>query len=186
MMSRIIGPLISTLCFTLIFAVSGKTEIYKCKSEDGVITFSDRPCGKSAEVIQENKNLTVDQAIGNGRPYEQPMAYDRIMHSDIISHARKIGKSLVPEEQFDSQKMEVSKKGEYYAWTVYLNYFLPEKTYMKSAFQLIYKGKLENNQILVQLDYLKIKRTDWYTRLPTLKGVEKLKMHAHYGWFVVP
>jgi hypothetical protein len=161
-------------------------DVYKCVSDDGVVTFSDQPCGEKAALVFHNSKLSVDEAIGNASLYTQPVTYSSDIDTDVLLHARKIGKSILPNDILKSYDVSTEHTEIYYTWKVFLSYVTPQKEHMWSRIVMTYRGEPKDQGIFVQLKYISIKRFDWFNPLPTLKNVKKLKKDSHYGWHVIP
>jgi hypothetical protein len=171
---------------TMMITAIASADVYKCVSDDGVVTFSDQPCGEEAALVFQDTNLSVDEAIGNASPYTQPVPYSGDIDKDVLLHARKIGRSILPNENLESYDISKENMGIYYTWKVFLSYVTPHKEHLWSRIELDYRGEPKGKGVFVQLKFISIKRADWFTPLPTLKNVKKLKKHAHYGWHVIP
>ena len=169
----------------LVFGKVAFADIFKCVSEDGVVTFSDQPCGEKAALVIHDKKLSVDEAIGNASPYPEPVIYSSNIDTDVLLHARKIGKSIFPNDMLKSHDLTTEHTGIYYSWKVFLSYVTPQKEHMWSRMVLDYRGDRKDDKILVRLKYISIKRFDWFNPIPTLKNTTKLKKDAHYGWHVI-
>ena len=174
-----------SLVSTILIPTIAFTDVYKCVSEDGVVTYSDQPCGEQADVFIRNSDLSVDDAIGNASPYTHPVTLARDIRSDVMLHARKVGRSIFPNEFLKSHDISTEHTGNYYKWNVFLSYVLPNKEHVWSRIVMNYIGEPKKNRISVCLKYISIKRFDWATPLRTLKNVKKLKRHGHYGWDVI-
>ena len=149
--------LVLCLSTAVFLSTSAWGAVYKCVSDDGVTTYSDQPCGNKAEIVIETTDFSVDEAIGNASPYTEPVTYSLDIGADILLHARKVGKSILPEKEFDRDRIELK-----------------------------YIGEPRDDRIFVKLTFISIKRFDWATPLPTLRNAKKLKKYAHYGWYVTP
>jgi hypothetical protein len=170
----------------MLVAETSFANIYKCISDNGVVTFSDQPCGDQAAIVFHDTNLSVDEAIGNASPYTQPVTYSSDIDTDVILHARKIGRSILPYENLTSYDISTEHTVLSYTWKVFLSYVSPKYEHAWSRIEMDYIGEPKDGGIFVRLKYISIKRFDWYTPVPTLKNVKKLKRDAHYGWHVIP
>ncbi|MBU2630131.1 MAG: DUF4124 domain-containing protein, partial [Proteobacteria bacterium] len=176
------------LFFMMLMTTSASANIFKCVSEDGVITFSDIPCNKDAQLFIHDTKLSVDEAIGNASPYKHPVIYSGYIDQDLILHARKIGNSIFPDKRLEDKAISAERIANKQTWRVCLSYGSIENKFDYARIQLNYVGESEGDgeKVFVRLKYIAIKRFDWMTPLPTLKNVKKLKADAHYGWHVIP
>jgi len=181
---RILVPLL----FTFLFVHTGTgATVYKCTAPDGTARFSDQPCGESAEVaFADDKIPGVDEAIGNACPYEGLVTFSPDIDADIALHARTIGRSILPEKRLASHEVAPEHQGTHYSWKAILSYRSIEKAHDWARIEMTDEGLPVEGGIRVLLTFIRIKRFDWATPLPTLKNVQSLEKNAHYGWRVVP
>ncbi len=86
----------------MIMAITAFADIYKCVSDDGVVKYSDEPCGKQTEFLfrESNSKWSLDDAIGVA-----PFSGRRIgSRNDIIDELRpqaiNLVKLILPEEEY--------------------------------------------------------------------------------------
>lgn len=175
---------LSCLC-VLLFAAGAAADIYKCVSEEGTLTFSDRPCGPQATVAIPKTDFTVDEAIGSGGPYPAPVKYAKTIGQDIMAHAKLVGKSIFPNEYLKASDITEQSKGGAPYWTVVLYYVNREKEFNDSRIELNYSGDQEGDRIFVRLTYMRFHRFDWASTPGTLAHAKKVKRNSHYGWHVI-
>lgn len=73
-------------------------DIYKCVSDDGIVKFSDQPCGENSEKMV--KTPSIDELIAQARPYKQPFADPDRITSDLIACSRKIADGILPDQHY--------------------------------------------------------------------------------------
>ncbi|MBU2451757.1 MAG: DUF4124 domain-containing protein, partial [Proteobacteria bacterium] len=91
-------------------------DIYKCVSDDGVATFSDTPCSNKPELFLNIKNLSIDDAIDLANPLTEFDVDSKTIDEDLLSHAKKLGKSILPDEQYTSYIMDGGGRGSVYRY----------------------------------------------------------------------
>ena len=167
-------------------APGASAEIYKCVNDDGVVKFSDQPCGRQAEVFISKTDLSVDEAVGNGGPYPEPVKNSAVMNQDIMVHAKTVGASIFPgmDPKSDDMGEEITDRTR--SWRVFLAYRDPKIDYKYANVELNYTGEKVGDRIFVRLHYIRISRFDWMVPLPTLKKTKKLKRDSCDGWYVLP
>lgn len=174
------------LAIIMTVAAGASAEIYKCVSADGVVKFSDQPCGRQAEVVISATNLSVDEAIGNGSPYPEPLKESAVMNQDIMVHAKTVGASIFPDMYLKSNDMGEERNLRTRTWKVFLAYIDPKIDYKYANVELNYTGEQIGDRIFVRLHYIRIKQFDWMVPIPTLKKTKKLKKDSDRGWYVLP
>lgn len=96
-------------------------DIYRCTSDDGVVKFSDEPCGEKYEMMANAPSI--DQLIAQARPYKQPFLDPDRITSDLIACSQKIADGILPDEHYRTYHVyEDEKKTKF---TIYLLY-VPE------------------------------------------------------------
>jgi len=152
-------------------------EIFKCISEDGVSIFSDQPCGNNSKVLfQDDSNLTIDAAIGNGSPFSKSVVYSNSMETDIKFHAKRIGQRIFPDNVLKSDDISESKSTLVYTWLVYLSYYSPTDRRVWNKIVMEYTGAHKDGKIIVQLKKINLDRYDrlFNRRLASLKDSKKI------------
>jgi len=98
--------LLSLIVFFMLASVVS-ADIYKCVSNDGVTTYSDEPCGENSKKVFDTVEQTFDDIIGNGSPYDdQPVDSKKVFREDIIEHAKKIWRFIMPNKHSYLKKCE--------------------------------------------------------------------------------
>ena len=175
-------------CLVMLMTMTAiaSAEIYKCVNEDGVVKFSDQPCGRQAEVVIAKTNLSVDEAIGNGGPYPEPVKDSAVMNQDIMVHAKTVGASIFPDMYLESNDIGEDLKGQTRTWKVFLVYLDSKNYYNNTKVELNYSGERVGERIFVRLHYMRLAQFRWAEPLTTLKKAKKVKQDLHYGWYVLP
>ena len=90
----------------MLITITAFADIYKCVSDDGVVTFSDVPCGKNAKFAFRDSNSagsgTIDDFIGvvHPGPYNKNFYSVDSLSSDLKPQAINLGRRIFPNEQF--------------------------------------------------------------------------------------
>jgi hypothetical protein len=164
----------------LFFAVPAFADIYKCVSDDGVVTYSDQPCASDAEVAFETENLNFDDAIGNASPYtEQLVPASKIDGEDFVAHARKIGKYIFPYEYNNSYVNQTTPMSR--GWRILL-YFGPENNKRNYRVALEYGRKPTNQGIYVWLNSISVKKDGKPFDPPSMVNVKTYKKMGTGRW----
>lgn len=89
----------------MLMGTSAVADIYKCVSDDGVISFSDRPCGNDAEIIIKQSLPSVDDAVGvEIEPYLKPYT-SKTYGEYITNQAKRISRSILPGQWFIASEL---------------------------------------------------------------------------------
>jgi hypothetical protein len=156
------------------------TDVYKCVSEDGVVKFSDEPCGKNAELSFQTSKLNFDDVIGNASPYtDQPVAASKIDGDDFVAHARKIGKVILPYEynnSFDNRTTPMSP-----GWTIYL-FFGPASNKKQFVIRMEYARYPTSNGIYVWLNAISVQKDGKPFSPSSMSDVNKFKKMGTGRW----
>ena len=158
--------------------------IYKCVSENGVVTYSDHPCGKGEEVIP-NIDLSVDEAIGNASPYAEPVSFSYSIRYDVLRHAKKVGKSLFPNAYLIEENIGAEYQPKSPVWTVFLSYGYRQYKYDYLKTELEYVGEKMGDKLFVRLKYIRINSSDLEIPMPALENSKKMEKDGHRGWHVL-
>lgn len=92
---------------------------------------------------------------------------------------------MFPDDQLKATDIIQKYKGRPPFWTVVLYYVDRKQEFRDSRVEFDYRGKLEDNQIALQLSYIRMKRFDWVTTPATVRKAQKLKRDNQYGWHVI-
>ena len=103
----------------LVFPAGSPADIYKCVTDDGVVTFSDHPCGKENKVVIPGQSL--DDLIALARPYRQPLADPNRITNDLFAHSERIGARICPGLPLVDREVQV-KNERRSEWDVSLRY----------------------------------------------------------------
>jgi hypothetical protein len=159
-------------------------DIYKCVSDDGVVTFSDEPCGQNAEVAFEKYIIRVDDAIGLDiiGPFTN-RAYMQSIRPDIESHAKKIGSCILP--RANPTLLFVDRAGgRHYNkdinWKISL-FYGPQDYEREWNINVYYKGKKEK-EISLWLNAITITKDGRPFTPSTMHHVKKLKRIGTGEW----
>lgn len=164
----------------LIPVLNSSADIYKCVSEDGVLTFSDEPCDSKAEVAFKTEEYDFDKAIGNGSPYpEQPVPPSKIWREDFKAHAKKIGKTILPYEYNNSVVDKTSPLMP--GWYIDL-YFGSETNKKNYEISLHYGRNPSNKGVYVWLHSIVIKKDGKPYDPPSMVNVKTYKKMGSGRW----
>jgi hypothetical protein len=174
--------LIVCLLALMLIAKIAWADVYKCVSDDGIIKFSDEPCGENAEISFRTSNLNFDDVIGNASPYtEQPVAASKIDGNDFVAHAKKIAKAILPYEynnSYDNRTTPMSP-----GWRIYL-YFGPASNEKKFVIVMNYARYPTSNGIYVWLNSISVKKDGKPFDPDSMSDVTKYKKMGTGRWEV--
>lgn len=94
-------------------------DIFKCVSDDGVVKFSDRPCGKDNNVLGARQSL--DDLIALALPLRQPLPDPDRITGDLLAHSQAIGALMCPRLPLYHPYVQVEDE-RHSAWEVRLIY----------------------------------------------------------------
>ncbi len=131
-------------------------DIYRCVSDDGVVTYSDHPCGRDAKVIYRKYEMSVDDAarrdiIKPGTDRSDMWAVEK----DIKDHACQIARIIVPDQRLHYIYIKRDGKVEDEIpvdWRVTVPWG-PEEDILNSSIEFYYRGK-KNGRLNVWLHSL--------------------------------
>jgi hypothetical protein len=161
-------------------------DIFKCVSDDGVVTFSDEPCGKNAEITFQKYTMSVDDAINLG-PIKTftDRTYVRGIRPDLEAHAKIIGSCILPNAKRNYLFVDRAG-GQYYNpkidWKISL-FFGPQGYEREWNIDLFYKGRKEKN-ITVWLNSITVTKDGRPFNPPSMHNVKKLKKVGTGKWVV--
>jgi hypothetical protein len=172
--------LIFYLLAVMLITKIGFADVYKCVSEDGVVKFSDEPCGEDAELSFQTVSLNFDDVIGNASPYtDQPVAASKIDGNDFVAHARKIGKAILPYEYNNSYENQTTPMSP--GWRIYL-FFGPASNKKQYVIRMEYGRYPTSNGIYVWLNSISVKKDGKPFNPPAMSNVKKFKKMGTGRW----
>lgn len=83
-------------------------DLYKCISDDGIVKYSDQPCGKKFETITSSP--TIDQLIASALPLQQPISDPDLIVGDLVACSKGISASILPKALFQYSNVNVNDK----------------------------------------------------------------------------
>ena len=91
----------------MIMAITAFADIYKCVSDDGVVKYSDEPCGKQTEVILRTSNSkgSLDDAMGVA-PFSGRIGSRKDIINELRLQAINLVKLILPEEEYKGVKAQ--------------------------------------------------------------------------------
>ena len=138
--------LLPLLALFLLAVPQVRADVYKCVSEKGVTTYSDQPCAPDAQAAYKDARVSFDEVIGNASPYpELPVPSSRVHTDDIVSHATKIGKAVLPSE-YNNKVINLTGPGSP-GWHIEL-WFGPEDNPSEYQVSLFYRRNPHSNGTL--------------------------------------
>jgi hypothetical protein len=160
--------------------------IYKCVSEDGVVTFSDEPCSSKAEVfINTPPKLSIDDVISTASPFTELLIDSNTINEDLVTHAKKIGKCILPEENYNSYMIRGGHRSarRYPDWEIILKYGPPGNE-SKWKITIKYSVKPKNDIPRVWLKTIYVFLWGRYYDPPSLRNVKKMNRIRTGKWQV--
>ena len=155
-------------------------DVYKCVSEDGVVKFSDEPCGTNAKLSFQTSKLKFDDVIGNASPYtKQPVPASKIDGNDFVAHARKIGKAILPYEYNNSVDNLTAPMMP--GWNIQLN-FGPDNKKKMYVIRMQYGRYPTSDGIYVWLNTISVKKNGKPYNPPAMSDVKTFKKMGTGRW----
>jgi hypothetical protein len=161
----------------MLIAVTAFADVYKCVSEDGVVTFSDEPCGKKAEITIHS--LSLDDLIGLASPFTQSIMDSNSISNDLLSHSRKLGKSILPKERYYGHNVSLKNDLQSY-WEIRL-YYAP-KGFTEWEIRMDYVKKPKAQGYSLWLKSIFIKRWGKPYSPPTMQHAKKMRKIGPGEW----
>jgi Domain of unknown function (DUF4124) len=97
--------------------------VYRCVSDDGTVRYSDQPCAGNAELFIKEEGCNIDDSIRRAHPFKDLSAKSEDINDRLVSHAKKLGKCILPDETFKSYSVsEHSIRDLVRTWEVSVNY----------------------------------------------------------------
>jgi hypothetical protein len=89
----------------ILISTTAFADVYRCVSDDGVIKFSDEPCGKDAELIHDQPQTSLDEALSAEiEPFLRPYTSETY-GKYITNQSKRIGRCILPDQWFNSSKL---------------------------------------------------------------------------------
>jgi hypothetical protein len=172
-----IRSLLFYLFATIFIATTVSADIYKCVSDDGVVKFSDQPCGDNAEITFHF--LSIDDLISLASPYEQPIKDPNRISNDLLIHSRKLGDRILPGKPFYGHHVQ-AKNDHHSQWEIHLRYAPKSLT----DWQIImdYEKKPTHDGYSLWLKSIVIKRWGKPYSPSTMKYIEKIRKIGPGAW----
>ncbi len=92
--------------FMILFIHPAYADIYKCTDNNGVVTFSDEPCGNEARVVYKGTRNSVSKEAGNDKDsvlssvtIDGSLTKDQI-YDQLKDHGRLLGRHIFKDESF--------------------------------------------------------------------------------------
>ena len=170
----------------LLVAEPSFANIYKCVSDDGVVTFSDQPCSTKAEVfINTPPAVSIDDVINQASPFAELYVESNTIDEALVAHAKKIGKSILPDEIYNSYMMRGGNRRarRYPQWEVSLKYGPPGKE-SKWRIRLEYRVKPKDDIPRIWLKTIYIYLWGSYYDPPSMHNVKKMNRIKTGKWQV--
>jgi len=164
-----------TLCLVLTAGFL-HADIYKCVSKDGVVTFSDRPCSADAEILLDEMEISLDEAVEEASPFADITIDSQTAAEVMLAHARKMGKCILPDEPFNEYLVEGGERGggRYPSWAITLKYGPPEKP-SKWRIRMEYKTRHVDGVPRVWLTTVFVLLWSQYEDPPTMEKTQTLE-----------
>lgn len=148
-------PLLALMLLSPSFSFS---DVYRCVSDTGIVTYSDTPCGKNAVVAFEEHKMGVEDAARRSiiMPATNRTDKDEIINS-LVVHAEKIGSCIFPDKELKGSFL--SKTGPSYSkndlsHSVVMN-FRSEDSKTDHVIKVFYEGRMADGPT-VKLKTIKV------------------------------
>ena len=175
----ILGLLVVTL-----FPGPSSAAVFKCIAEDGVVTFSDKPCGQNAAIAFPEYVMSVDDAAA--LDIVGPFTNRKDIHSlrrDIEAHAAKIGSCILPHETRNFLFADRAGGHPYNRdidWKITLLYG-PPRYEREWRIDVYYKGRM-NEEINVWLQTITVAKDGRPFSPPSMRDLKRLKQTGTGAW----
>jgi hypothetical protein len=174
------------LIVMILLAETSFANIYKCVSDNGVVTFSDEPCSKEAEVfINTPPVLSIDEGISLASPFTQLIIESNTINEDLVTHAKKIGKCILPEEHYKSYILRGGNRRarRYPQWDISLKYGPPGNK-SKWKITIEYRVKIKDDIPRIWLKTIYVFLWGRYYDPPSLSNAKKINRIRTGKWQV--
>ena len=171
--ARILPVALAAVMFIAIFSFA---DIYKCVSDDGVVTFSDQPCSQKAEVLYDEEELVLDEIVDSGAPFSKLAMDASTVNEELLAHAKKMGKCLLPDEPYNTYSMDNReyRRNRYPEWNIELNYGPPEKA-AKWRIRLEYRIRHVDGIPRIWFTKILMRRWNYYEDPPVMQESQRLE-----------
>jgi hypothetical protein len=176
-----------SLLAMMLIATPSFAAIYKCVSKDGVVSFSDEPCSREAEVfLKTPAKISIDDAISLASPFPELSIDSRTIEDDLLAHAKKTGKSILPDETYNTYTMRGGerRRHRYPKWEVSLNYGPPDKP-SKWKITLKYSVRFKNKIPRVWLNMIYVQLWRKYYDPPSIHNAKKIERIRTGKWQLI-
>jgi hypothetical protein len=126
-------------------------DIFRCVSDDGVVRYSDNPCGDDAVPAFDEYKPSVDDAAGRDiiKPLSDRSRLDDI-EQDLKAHAIQLGIAIVPNQKLNhvfKDKAGDPGRNEVLDWLFTL-FFGPEAYDRQWRIEIFYRGRMEGAAVV--------------------------------------
>lgn len=152
-------------------------DIYKCVSRDGIVRYSDQPCGEDASVITHT--ASVDDLIAMSRPYRRPFQDPNGISKDLRSHSKLIGDHIIPGGRYLHRDVGVGHKHRT-VWTVTMAYKTVE--HRPWRIRLTYHREKQSNGDLFWLTSISVFKWGKPATPPAMRRITRLHNTGPGAW----
>lgn len=163
------------LLLMVCFAGAAQADIYRCVSEDGTVRFSDTPCLDTAEVFYKENKVSIDEAVALASPLKDLTLNSPHLISEIVAHARIIGNTLFPSEQFNDTSWRRHKAGSRYPHWIVMLYYGKKDNKPKWAVNVNYGVQRKNGVIRIWMHTIYVRLTGTLFDPPSIESAKPLK-----------
>jgi len=159
----------------IIISATVSADIYKCVSDDGVVTYSDEPCGPKSSVF--GKTMSLNKLIASVCPYDQPVFNPDDLSNDLLEFSQKLGSYIVPDKIFNSSSVFSKEDPLSLNWNIHLSYDCGRKFNESGCISitLLYERKKLKKQKPLSLKSIVIKQWGNPYDPPAMMNVKKMR-----------
>ncbi len=145
------GKIFLILAAIFLITATALADIYKCVSNEGIVTYSDEPCSPKSIIFR--KTVSLDALIVSVCPYRQAVSNSDTLTNDLLEISNKIGGYIVPDKLFNSSSVSTYDDLLSINWEVRVDFDCGRKINESNCFRIrfIYKSKKQDKQKTVWL-----------------------------------
>lgn len=168
------GFIVRSLLSIMLLTGMAWADVYRCVSDDGTVRFSDRPCSGDPELFIKEEGCHIDDSIRRAKPFTDLTVQSENFNDRLVSHARKLGKCILPDETYVSYRVSEDRfRDQYHTWVVRVNY---ENKGRKNKWRLTFTYDLQSKngtkRICMSAIIVQLNRS--FHDLPSLENIASL------------
>ena len=150
--------------------------VYRCVMDDGTVRFSDVPCVGDSDLFIKEERLSIDEVIALASPFPDLTIYSSSIDNELVSHAKKLGEILIPDDAYVSYEMRGREQssGRYPSWEVIVN-FGQKDNRPKWSITVNYDVRQKNDILRIWMHTIYVRLTGTLIDAPSIRSAESLK-----------